>query len=323
MKHSGRFTPYACLVLAPLFWAGNFVVARAVYTDIPPVAFNFWRWCLAFLFLAPLTLTSVTQEFRSIRREWKLCALLGVTGIALFQTFTYAAVHTTTALNASLYLSATPVFVIALSWRWSSENLTLRQGVGIVVSLLGVLLIVTRAEIAVLTGLRIHAGDLWMVAAVPLWAVYSVLLRRRPPDISLRALLMASIFFGLRALLMASIFFGVLFLSPLYVQELARGTWMTFGPRTALSLLYVSLFASAAAFLCWQLGVTSVGANKSSLFVHLVPIFSALFAFLFLGEPIWGPHLIGAPFILFGILLATGSPSAATLHPGPVSRAEP
>ena len=144
-----------------------------------------------------------------------------------------------------------------------------------------------------------------MMAAVPLWAIYSVLIRRRPHDLSHYSLLMGSMFFGL------------LFLAPLYVWEIANGYSIEPGPQTAVALLYVSLFASAVAFVCWHKGVNTLGANKSSLFIHLIPVFSALLAFLILGEPIWGPHLFGALFILVGILLTTvrnrqASPRTAT-----------
>ena len=293
---------YLCLLAAPLFWAGNFVVARAFFADIPPVAFNFWRWLLAFLFLAPFALSSASREIRQIVREWRLCAVLGLTGIALFQTFSYEAVHTTTALNAALYLSATPVLVTAISWWWFRDRLTRRQALGIALSLIGVGLIVTQADLTVLVGLRFRPGDLWMMAAVPLWAVYSVLIQRRPPDLSQGSLLLGSIFFGL------------LVLAPLYMWEVARGYYINPGPQTAAVLLYVSLFASAAAFICWQRGVSAIGANKSSLFIHLIPVFSAALGFLFLGEPIWGPHLVGAIFILVGILL-TSARAQATLRP--------
>ncbi len=285
--------PYACLIVAPLLWAGNFVVARAFYADIPPIAFNFWRWFLAFLVLVPFTQNQVRREIGVIAREWKLCALLGIAGIALFQTFSYVAVHTTTALNASLYLSATPLFVIALSSWMFSERLTRRGAVGVGISVFGVILIATRADLSELLQLRFNAGDLWMMAAVPLWAIYSVWIKRCPPDLSARSLLMGSIFFGLVVLV------------PLYLWELASGARMALGLPTAAALLYVSLFASAIAFLCWQSGVNRVGPNKSSLFVHLIPMFSAILAFMFLREAIWGPHLLGVPFIFLGILMTT------------------
>ncbi len=283
----------SCLIAAPLFWAGNFVIARALFAEIPPVAFNFWRWFLAFLFLAPFVVSTVRHEFRQIVGEWRLCAILGVTGIALFQTFSYQAVHTTTALNAALYLSVTPIIVTAISWRWFNERLTRRQAVGIVVSLFGVGLVVTQADPAVLLALRFRPGDIWMIAAVPLWAVYSVLIQRRPAGMSQGSLLLSSIFFGL------------LLLAPLYAVELGQGFSMTTNLQTVGALLYVSLFASVAAFVFWQKGVSILGANKSSLFVHLIPLFSALLGFAFLGEAIWGPHLIGALFILIGIVLTT------------------
>ena len=294
-QHSGGnlLLAYVCLIGAPLFWAGNFVIARAYYTEIPPVAFNFWRWMLAFMFLAPFALPSAGREIRQIVREWRLCAVLGLTGIALFQTFSYQAVHTAPAVNAALYMSATPILVTTFSWWWFGDRLTGLQALGIAVSLVGVAIVVTQADLETLLALRFRPGDLWMIAAVPLWAIYSVLIQRRPSDISRRSLLLGSILFGL------------IFLAPLYAWEVGRGQLLTPGPLTAIVLLYVSLFASAGAFLLWHQGTSTVGANKSSLFIHLIPVFSAALGYLFLGEAVWGSYLIGALAILVGILLTT------------------
>ncbi len=300
---------YICLVGAPLFWAGNFVIARAFYTDIPPVAFNFWRWALAFMFMAPLALPSFGREIRQILREWRLCAILGLTGIALFQTFSYQAVHTAPAVNAALYMSLTPILVTTISWWWYGDRLSRLQALGIGVSLVGVVVVVTQADMKTLLELEFRAGDLWMIMAVPLWAVYSVLIQRRPADVSRRSLLLGSIFFGL------------LFLAPLYAWEISRGYVMTPGPATAAVLLYVSLFASAGAFILWHRGTVTVGANRSSLFIHLIPVFSAALGYLFLGEDVWGSYLIGAAAILVGIVLTSAGVPRAPSRAAPTGEA--
>lgn len=286
-------SPYLLLAASSLFWAGNFVVGRAIRGDIGPIALNFWRWTLALALLLPLGAPLLPRHAAVLRREWRLVVALGVTGIAGFQTFVYHALTMTTALNALLIVTLTPVVIVALMRLFFGERLSAVQGAGVIVSLLGAVVVIARGDLLALGAIRFNAGDLWLLGAVLLWAIYSILLKRRPADLPLLPLLVACILVGLSVLL------------PLYGWRLAAGETFQLNRGTLLVLLYVGIFPSAVAFTCWNRGVIEVGPNVAGMFLHLMPIFGAALAVLFLGERIAAYHWAGALLVFGGIVLAS------------------
>lgn len=291
-----QMAAYLLLTISSLTWGGNFVVGRYVYDQVPPIALSFWRWALALAVLLPFTFLITLRQRQLVARHWRLLATLGATGIAIFHIFVYQALHYTAAVNAALFLSTTPVFIVALSWVLLRDRLQARQGVGIVISLLGAVVIIMRGDIARLLQLQLNVGDLLMLAAVPNWALYSVLLRRLPPS------------FHPMTLVTVIALFGLAFLAPLYGWELARGGGFEVNPTTVSAILYIGLFASVLAYICWNRGVAMVGANRAGLFMHLVPLFSAILGVVTLNEPVRLFHLIGATLIFAGIYLVTRAP---------------
>ena len=276
-----------------LRWAGNFIVGRYIHDQVTPVTLSYGRWGIALLILLPFTLPAVLRQLSLVREYLGLFALLGLTGMTLFHSFVYAALESTGTINAALILSLTPVFIVILSWILFREPITLVQSAGITLSAVGAGALVTRGDLGVLRELDFNRGDLWMLAAVPNWAIYSVLLRRRPPAVEPMVLLTVTIAAGLA------------FLTPAFLFELARGPEFHFNMKTAGSLAYVALFASVIAYICWNRGVSAVGANQAGLFMHLVPVFSALLAIALLGESLLVHHVFGIALIVAGIYLAT------------------
>ncbi len=298
---SRRWTvlPYLLLAIAPLTWAGNFVVGRLIYDQVPPVSLNLWRWLVALTALLPFTVPVLLAQRHLILHHWKLLAVLGASGIALFHSFVYQALHFTGAINAALFLSTTPVVIVALSWILFRDPVTARQVFGIIVSLLGALVIIMRGNLSLLLQLQFNKGDLWMLVAVPNWALYSVLLRRLPPG------------FHPMGLLAATITFGLVLLVPAYLWELTRVGTFQINAATVASVLYMGLFASVIAYVCWNQGVTLVGANRAGLFMHLVPVFSAALAVVILAESVRVFHLLGITFVLAGIYLTNTAHTAS------------
>lgn len=288
-------TAYLLLTVSSLTWGGNFVVGRYVYDQVPPVALSFWRWAVALAVLLPFTAIVTLKQRRLIVRHWRILAALGASGIAIFHILVYQALHFTQAVNAALFLSTTPVFIVVLSWLMLRERLSTRQGLGITISLIGAVVIIMRGELGRLLQLQFNAGDLWMLAAVPNWAFYSVLLRRLPPV------------FHPMTLVTVIALFGVAFLAPVYAWELARDVGFEVNRTTIGSILYIGLFASVLAYICWNRGVSVVGANRAGLFMHLVPLFSALLAIVTLGESVRVFHFAGAALIFTGIYLVTAT----------------
>jgi drug/metabolite transporter (DMT)-like permease len=233
----------------------------------------------------------VYRQRALLKREWKLVVALGATGVAAFHTCVYSALATTPAVNALLFLSITPMAIAVADWLAYRETLTLPQALGALVSLGGALVVIARGDATTLLGLRLNSGDLWMLAAVPMWAVYSVLLKRRPAELSRVALLTATVAAG------------VILLFPLYLWEVSRGAAVTLNGANLLGLLYVGVFASALAFLFWNRGVDAIGPTKAGMFSNLMPVFGAVLAVVLLGERIALYHLLGALLVFGGIAI--------------------
>ena len=289
-------SPYVLASLAPLFWSGNFILGRALNQTIPPIALSFWRWALALLILLPFALPRLRGQWGLIRGHWLILSVLAVLGVTNFNTFVYLGLQTTTATNAVLLVSTTPVLIVTLSFLLLGQRVSPRQAGGILLSLAGVAVIVARGDAQALAALRLNAGDLWVLAAVASWALYSVCLRWRPPGLDPLAFLTLTMVIGLVPLL------------PLYLWELGRGLSFEINAVTLGAIGYVALFPSVLAYVIWNRAVAQLGANRTGQLLHLMPAFGALLAMPLLGERMHGFHLAGIALIAAGIALATRSP---------------
>lgn len=288
-----RPSPYLLLVLTTLFWSGNFVLGRAVHTVFTPFSLSFWRWAMALVVLLPWVWSSLREQVPLLRRYWLILLLLSVLGVVNFNTFVYIGLQTTTATNALIMLSVTPVLIVGLSFVLLRQTVTLWQIVGIVVSLLGVLIIISRGDTKALLAREVNSGDLWVLAAVGSWALYSVCLRWRPVD--LKPLNFQA----------TTILLGMLILTPLYGWDLAQGRTIAINPATVGTILYLALFPSILAYIFWNRAVAELGANRTGQFLHLMPAFGAVLSILFLGERLYNFHFVGIALIALGIWLAT------------------
>ncbi|HXC41082.1 MAG TPA: DMT family transporter [Burkholderiales bacterium] len=292
-----RAWPYLLLVCTNLFWAGNWVAARGVRGAFGPLALTFWRWLIAAAVLAPLVAPGIRRDWPALKpvlaTNWKLLAGLCLTGVILFQSFVYVGLRHTTAINGVLLNSTMPLAMMICAWAMDRDTVSPRQLVGVFVSLLGVLVIVTRGELSHWVDLRFNIGDVWILAAMPLWAVYSVLLRRRPRELH-----------GMRLVFLVSVLALPLLGAAFAVESLFIPVHWP-GWEGAAAALYIGLFASVAAMACWNAAVAVVGPNVAGFSVHLLPAFGAVLAMLFLGErPEWF-HLWGVLGIFAGVALAT------------------
>jgi drug/metabolite transporter (DMT)-like permease len=290
---AARTTAFLLLALATLFWAGNWVLGRALREVFEPNALNLWRWLIAAVALAPFALPRLRGNLGAIRRSAGLLVVLALLGVALFQSLIYTGLKTTTAVNAVLLNSSFPAFMLLCSWVVERERATRRQVTGMLISLAGILVILSRGELSSLARLEFHSGDALILLAMPVWGVYSVLLKRRPPELD-----------GIAFLFLISVI-GVLLLIPAFAVEawFAPPRWP--GAEGIAALLYVGLAASVGAFSCWNRGVAVVGANAAGFTIHLLPAFGTLLAIVFLGESFRPFHAAGIATILAGVLVAT------------------
>jgi len=293
-KHlMNRVPPQVLLILTTLFWAGNLVVGRAFHEDIPPVGLAFWRWLVVLALISPVYLPQLRTCWPVIRRSWKIMAVLSILGVFNFTVLAYVGLHYTTVVNASLSLSTIPVVIVGLSWCILKVAISKRQALGIAVSFLGIMVIISRGNPGMLLGLSFNPGDFWILAAIASWSLYSVLLRWRPADLS------GFMFFGTTA------GFSVLALLPVYLCESLFFQVMPHTSATVVSVSYVAVFPSILSYIFWNHAVSKVGPNMAGYFIHLVPVFGIVLSVLLLGEEIHLFHLAGIACVASGICLTT------------------
>ena len=287
-------TAYIFLILATLFWSGNFIVGKAASLfEIPPFTLNFYRWTFAWLILAPFTLKEILQKKNYILENIKLILILGITSITVFNSIVYYSLNFTQVISGVLMISTIPVMIIFFCWILKIEKTNFYQILGVIFSLLGVAVIVTKADLGKLFSLNFNKGDLWMVVAMFSWAMYSALLKKKKFDLTHISFLQTIITAGLILLL------------PAYLIEMALGYKLNVNLPFVLTLSYVVLFPGLASFFFWIKGISIIGSNRSGIFLHLMPIFSTVMAVLIFNEKFMDFHLIGATLIIAGIVLSS------------------
>ena len=291
---NNKALPYLIMVLPPLFWAGNFVVGRAVVSDqVAPITLSFWRWLLAMLILLPFTIKPMWQQRKVIQTHfWKIC-FLAILSITAFNSLAYIALQYTTATNATLLNSFIPIFILVIMGIFFKEKISNKQIFGVFVSLMGVFVILTRLDLDVITALSINKGDLWMLVAALDWALYSIFLKYLRPE-------------GLSPLpfLGIMVIIGTIILVPLLLTNPFNEAPIVWSDGMIKALAYIAIFPSIFAYLAWNYGMQKLGAATGGQYIHLMPLFGALMAVIFLGESIQLYHLLGGACIALGLWLS-------------------
>ena len=284
---------YVFLIFATLFWSGNFIVGKAASLfEIPPFTLNFYRWLCAWLILAPFTLSEIFKKRNYILKNVKLITILGITSITIFNSIVYYSLNFTQVISGVLMISTIPVLIIFFSSIFNTEKTNFYQLTGVFFSLLGVIVIITKANLELLINLNFNKGDLWMAVAMFAWAIYSSLLKKKKHELSQISLLQIIITLGL------------IFLTPIYLLEMKMGYYVNLNISFILILAYVVIFPGLCSFLFWIKGISIIGANRSGIFLHLMPIFSTFMAIIIFNEEFMFFHLIGAILIIIGIFLS-------------------
>jgi drug/metabolite transporter (DMT)-like permease len=288
-------SPYALLAFASLCWSGNHVVGRAIAGHVPPIGISMLRWLLPSIVLWFVARRHYRKDWPLIRQHWRIMLCLGLTGGALFSALQYVGLQYTGALNVSVLNSLTPVLIVAAGALIFRDRIAFVQVAGIALSLIGVLVIVARADLETLLRLQFNWGDLIILFNMALLAVYAAYLRLRPSIHWLSFLFLLGVISTAATL-------------PFAIWEGVYG--MRFQPTllTAATILYVSIFPSVLAFAAWNQGIDVIGANRAGPFLHLIPVFTALIATTLLGETLARFHIIGFVMILTGVWLASRNP---------------
>lgn len=286
-------TAYIFLILATLFWSGNFIVGKAASMfQIPPFSLNFYRWFFAGLILLPFTYKEIINNKKYVLDNLGFFIILGITSITIFNSIVYYSLNFTQVISGVLMISTIPVMIMLFSSILKIEKTNIFQIIGVVFSFAGVIMIITKANIEILKNLDFNKGDITMVIAMFSWALYSTLLKGKKYELTQISLLQVVITFGL------------IFLIPVYFIEYQIGFRINLELPFILILSYVVLFPGLASFLLWIKGISMIGANRSGVFLHLMPILSAIMAMIFFSEKFMFYHILGACFIITGILLS-------------------
>ena len=281
------------LVFATLFWAGNFTVGKFAYLEnIPPYSLAFLRWSLVWIILFPFTYKELFKLKYKIKKNFSLFLILGSTSVCIFTSFTYNALNYTQVINASLFNTAIPVTIILVCFLLKIEKTNTFQISGLIISVLGILAIITRLDLSILLTLNFNKGDLFMIGAIIAWGIYSAYLRKRTFNVSLLALVHIICTFGL------------IFLLPLFILEVMQGKTIEINYNLFYILIYIAIFPSIGSYYCWAGAVSIIGANRSGIFLSLIPLFSTIFAMIIFGEKFLFFHFIGAFLILLGLFLS-------------------
>ena len=290
---SKKYLAYIFLLLSTFFWSGNFIVGKfATLFEIPPLTLNFLRWASVWLILIPFTYKDIYKNLPDVKEHLLIISFMGIITISTFNSVVYYALNHTQVINAVLVLAAIPAVTIVLSSFMNIEKTNIFQLLGLFLSIIGICTIISNANIQKIISLNFNKGDLWMLVCVFTWALYSTLLKKKKFKFSQFSLIQ----------LMVSV--GILFLIPQFFYEKSIGLELNYNKAFFLILFYVVVFPAIAAYYFWQKGIEIIGPNRASMFIQLMPLFSALMAIIIFNEKFQLYHFVGAFFIVTGIYLS-------------------
>ena len=284
---------YLMVVCATLFWAGNFNIGKFAFTeDISPFSLAFLRWIFVWFILIPFTYKEIIKLKKVISKNFKLLFLLSLSSVFLYSSLTYKALNYTQVINASLFNTAVPATIILVCFLLKIEKTNTFQLLGLLISSLGILTIVTKLDLNILLSLNFNKGDIFMIIAIISWGIYSAFLKKRNFEISLLALIQITCTFGL------------VMLAPAFLIELSQGNSVKINLNLFYILLYVAIFPSIGSYYCWAGAVSIIGANRAGIFLSLIPLFSTFLAMIFFDEKFLFFHFIGSILIILGLFLS-------------------
>jgi drug/metabolite transporter (DMT)-like permease len=280
-------------LLAVTIWSGNFLIASGFVNDIPPVTLAALRWLTATAVFLPFAGKDLRRDMQALLDNRLELTVAALTGVTLFNTLVYVSARTTDAVNMALFASTTPVFVVILARIFLKERISLLRWAGLAVAIAGMLAIATRGNPDVLVNMTFRAGDIVMLVAGFLWAVYSILVKRKPATISRNAYLGATFLLGTVPLVPAAL-----------IEQCLVPAW-TFTPAVLSAVLYIGVLASLVAFFLWNSAIMHIGPGNAALFQYFMPVFSGIGAWLLLGQPVTVVHGVGFVLIFSGVVMAT------------------
>lgn len=296
LKLPSILSGYLFAVGATAIWSGNFIIARGLSENIPPVSLAFYRWLVAVIVFAPFAIKTVLREWAIIKKHIYYFSITAFLGITIFNTLIYFAGRTATAMNLSLIAITFPIFILIFSRILFKEKITIQKGVGIVLVLTGVLFLITKGRLSALLSISFNIGDIWMLLASIIFAVYSIFLKNKPQGLSIIGLQFFSFILGL------------IFLFPFFFWEQAIAGQSFLNQTTIPAILYIGIFASLCAFVLWHKAIVVLGPSKAGMVYYTLPLFSGFLGYFFLTESIRMVHFYSMILIFSGIIVTNHEP---------------
>lgn len=293
-KHSKNiYIGIGLAMLAALIWSGNFIIAKGVNKEIPPISLNFYRWLIASLIIFPFAIKQFMAQWKLVRQSWHYLFWVSLTGVALFNTFVYIGAHYTSAINLALIgTTSSPIMSVIFARIFLQEKIGWMKLAGMTLCTIGVLFLLSNGNFQNLLSLHFSTGDLWMLLAAFSFAVYNTLVKKKPAGISPVNFLF--VIFS----------FGTLMVLPFFIWELNRSAPVQWNSHLIFSIFYLGLAASVICFLIWNIAIGKLGAGRTALFGNLIPVFSSIEAAIILHEDFTLIHITSMIIIFAGILLA-------------------
>ncbi len=292
LKTQSIFAGYLFAIGATAIWSGNFIVARGLSENIAPVSLAFYRWLVAVIVFTPFAAKALLHEWPIIKKHIIYFSITSFLGLKIFNTLIYFAGHTTTAMNLSLIAITFPIFILLFSRFFFKEVITVKKGFGIIMVLIGVLFLITKGKISTLLSISFNIGDVWMLLASIIFAIYSLFLKNKPEGVSVKALQLATFILGL------------IFLFPFFLWEQTIVHQSFLNQATIPAILYIGVFASLCAFVLWNRAIIVLGPSRAGMVYYTLPLFSGFLGYLFLHETIRMIHFYSMILILSGIIVA-------------------
>lgn len=287
------YTGIGLAVLAAFIWSGNFIVAKAVNKEIPPISLNFYRWLTAAVIIFPFALKKFRIEWPLVKKSWHYLFWISLTGVALFNTFVYIGAHFTSAINLALIgTTSSPIMSVIFARIFLNEKIGWLKLAGMILCIIGVLFLLSKGSFQNFLSFHFSIGDLWMLLAAFCFAVYNTMVKKKPSGISPINFLF--VIFS----------FGTLMVLPFFIWEMNRSPAVEWNNHLILSILYLGLGASVFCFLIWNIAIGKLGAGRTALFGNLIPIFSSLEAVIILHEQFSWIHIVSMALVFAGIILA-------------------
>ncbi len=293
LKEKNIYTGIGLAILATIIWSGNFIVAKGVNKEIPPISLNFYRWLTASVFILPFAINRFSTEWKTVKQSWHYLFWIALMGISLFNTFVYIGAHYTSAINLALIGTTTsPILSIIFARIFLKEKIGWMKMAGMALCITGVLFLLAKGNIQNLVHLHFGTGDLWVLLAAFCFAVYNTMVKKKPADLS-----PVNFLFVIFVL-------GTILVAPFYAWELTVYPAVAWNVKLIGAIFYLGLGASVICFLIWNIAIGKLGAGRTALFGNLIPVFSSIEAAIILHEEFTWIHIVSMAFVFAGILLA-------------------